>query len=63
MTLTRASSLEEAIELANSTRYGLQAAIFSVDRAALVASQQLEFGGVIINEAPTSAPTRCPTAA
>jgi len=54
VTLTRTSSLEEAIELANSTRYGLQAAIFSFDlRPALVAAQQLEFGGVIINEAPT----------
>jgi acyl-CoA reductase-like NAD-dependent aldehyde dehydrogenase len=54
VTLTRTSSLEEAIDLANSTRYGLQAAIFSFDlRPALVAAQRLEFGGVIINEAPT----------
>ena len=33
VTLTRTSSLEEAIELANSTRYGLQAAIFSLTSA------------------------------
>ena len=54
VTLTRTSSLDEAIELANSTRYGLQAAIFSFDlRPALAAAQRLEFGGVIVNEAPT----------
>ena len=48
------SSLEEAIELANSTRYGLQAAIFTKPRRrALVAAHRLEFGGVIVNEAPT----------
>ena len=53
-TLTRTSSEEEAIELANSTRYGLQAAIFTLDiRPALAAAQSLEFGGVIVNEAPT----------
>ena len=54
VTLTRAESLDQAIELANSTRYGLQAGIFtgSLDTA-LTAAQQLEFGGVTINEAPT----------
>jgi acyl-CoA reductase-like NAD-dependent aldehyde dehydrogenase len=54
VTLRRTSSLEEAIELANSTRYGLQAGIFTRDiGAALKGAQQLEFGGVTINEAPT----------
>jgi acyl-CoA reductase-like NAD-dependent aldehyde dehydrogenase len=54
VTLTRTSSLDEAIELANSTRYGLQAGIFTGDlRSALEAAQGLEFGGVIVNEAPT----------
>jgi acyl-CoA reductase-like NAD-dependent aldehyde dehydrogenase len=54
VTLTRTSSLEDAIERANSTRYGLQAGIFTGDlRAALAAAQGLEFGGVVINEAPT----------
>jgi acyl-CoA reductase-like NAD-dependent aldehyde dehydrogenase len=54
VTLTRTSSLEEAIERANSTRYGLQAGIFTSDlHAALTAAQGLEFGGVVINEAPT----------
>jgi acyl-CoA reductase-like NAD-dependent aldehyde dehydrogenase len=47
-------SLDEAIELANSTRYGLQAGIFtsSLDTA-LRAARELEFGGVTVNEAPT----------
>jgi acyl-CoA reductase-like NAD-dependent aldehyde dehydrogenase len=54
VTLTRTSSIEEAIERANSTRYGLQAGIFTGDlHAALAAAQGLEFGGVVINEAPT----------
>jgi acyl-CoA reductase-like NAD-dependent aldehyde dehydrogenase len=54
VTLTRTSSLDEAIELANSTRYGLQAGLFTSDlRSALEAAQKLEFGGVIVNEAPT----------
>jgi acyl-CoA reductase-like NAD-dependent aldehyde dehydrogenase len=47
-------SLDEAIALANGTRYGLQAGIFIADiRAALQAARSLEFGGVIVNEAPT----------
>jgi acyl-CoA reductase-like NAD-dependent aldehyde dehydrogenase len=47
-------SLDEAIALANGTRYGLQAGIFTADiRAALEAAQGLEFGGVTVNEAPT----------
>ena len=47
-------SLEEAIELANGTRYGLQAGVFTNDlRTALRAAAELEFGGVTVNEAPT----------
>jgi acyl-CoA reductase-like NAD-dependent aldehyde dehydrogenase len=47
-------TLEEAIKLANGTRYGLQAGIFTADiRVALRAAQSLEFGGVTVNEAPT----------
>jgi acyl-CoA reductase-like NAD-dependent aldehyde dehydrogenase len=54
VTVVRVSSLEEAIELANATRYGLQAAIFTADiTAALRAARELEFGGVVVNEAPT----------
>jgi acyl-CoA reductase-like NAD-dependent aldehyde dehydrogenase len=53
-TVTAVDSLDEAIELANGTRYGLQAGIFtaSLDNA-LRAAQELEFGGVTVNEAPT----------
>jgi acyl-CoA reductase-like NAD-dependent aldehyde dehydrogenase len=52
--VNRYESLDEAIELANGTRYGLQAGIFTNDiRAALKAAQELEFGGVTVNEAPT----------
>jgi acyl-CoA reductase-like NAD-dependent aldehyde dehydrogenase len=47
-------TLDEAIKLANGTRYGLQAGIFTADiRAAMRAAHELEFGGVTVNEAPT----------
>jgi acyl-CoA reductase-like NAD-dependent aldehyde dehydrogenase len=48
------STLEEAFDYANGTRFGLQAAIFtrSLDTA-LTAADRLEFGGVVVNEAPT----------
>jgi acyl-CoA reductase-like NAD-dependent aldehyde dehydrogenase len=53
-TVTAYDSLDEAIELANGTRYGLQAGIFTGSiRSALAAAERLEFGGVTINEAPT----------
>jgi acyl-CoA reductase-like NAD-dependent aldehyde dehydrogenase len=46
-------SLAEAFEQANATEYGLQAAIFtrSLDPA-VKAAARLEFGSVMINEAP-----------
>jgi acyl-CoA reductase-like NAD-dependent aldehyde dehydrogenase len=46
-------SLDEAFALANATEYGLQAAIFtsSIDPA-VRATASLEFGSVMINEAP-----------
>jgi acyl-CoA reductase-like NAD-dependent aldehyde dehydrogenase len=54
VTVTRVGSLDEAIEQANATRYGLQAAIFSADLSTcLAAAERLEFGGVTVNEAPT----------
>ena len=53
-TITPYDSLDEAIALANGTRYGLQAGIFTSSiRTALAAAERLEFGGVTINEAPT----------
>jgi acyl-CoA reductase-like NAD-dependent aldehyde dehydrogenase len=54
VTLTRSPSLDDAIEQANATRYGLQAAIFSRDLGScLEAARRLEFGGVTVNEVPT----------
>ncbi len=48
------SRFSEAIEAANATEYGLQAGIFTTDiRKALDAAEQLDFGGVTINETPT----------
>jgi acyl-CoA reductase-like NAD-dependent aldehyde dehydrogenase len=53
-TVNRVASVDEAIELANGTRYGLQAGIFTASiETALRAAQTLEFGGVTVNEAPT----------
>ncbi|HEY6585473.1 MAG TPA: aldehyde dehydrogenase family protein [Gaiellaceae bacterium] len=47
-------TLDDAIELANGTRYGLQAGIYTSSlETALQAAQRLEFGGVTVNEAPT----------
>ncbi len=47
-------SIDEAIERANGTRFGLQAGIFTASLdTALDAADRLEFGGVIVNEAPT----------
>jgi acyl-CoA reductase-like NAD-dependent aldehyde dehydrogenase len=44
-------TLDEAIDLANSTPYGLQAGIFTNNlQKALYAAERLDFGGVHINE-------------
>jgi acyl-CoA reductase-like NAD-dependent aldehyde dehydrogenase len=46
--------LDEALGLANDTRYGLQAGIFTSNlSAALRAAEELDFGGVTVNEVPT----------
>jgi len=48
------SDLDDALRLANDTRYGLQAAIFTTDLSdALRAAQTLDYGGVLVNEVPT----------
>ena len=53
-TINPYDTLDEAIELANGTPYGLQAGIFTAsNKTALAAAERLEFGGVTINEAPT----------
>jgi acyl-CoA reductase-like NAD-dependent aldehyde dehydrogenase len=54
VTINPYESLDEALELANGTKYGLQAGIFTGSiQTALRAAQELEFGGVTVNEAPT----------
>src|ERR671935_1385749 len=53
-TVSAVDSVDDAIRLANGTRYGLQAGIFTTSIAnALRAAEGLEFGGVTVNEAPT----------
>ncbi len=47
-------SIDEALARANGTRFGLQAGIFTASLdTALHAADVLEFGGVLVNEAPT----------
>ncbi len=54
VTVTPYETFDEAVALANGTRFGLQAGIFTADvRRALDAAHRLEFGGVTVNEAPT----------
>jgi len=53
-TVTPFDTFDEAIALANSTRFGLQAGVFTRNlKNALRAAHTLEFGGVTVNEAPT----------
>jgi acyl-CoA reductase-like NAD-dependent aldehyde dehydrogenase len=53
-TVTRVASLDDAFALANGTRFGLQAGVFTASLdTALRAAQELDFGGVTVNEAPT----------
>ena len=54
VTVSAYDTFDEAVELANGTRFGLQAGIFTNDvRRALAAAGRLEFGGVTVNEAPS----------
>ncbi|MBN1605567.1 MAG: aldehyde dehydrogenase family protein [Polyangiaceae bacterium] len=50
----RAASFEDALELANAGRYGLQASVFTPRlEHALLAYDRLDFGAVLINDAPS----------
>ena len=54
VTVEEYDELETAIDAANDTVFGLQAAIFTRDLGtALEAVDQLDFGGVLVNEVPT----------
>lgn len=52
--ITAYDDLDDALKMANDTKFGLQAAIFTADVSkALRAVQELDFGGVLVNEVPT----------
>jgi acyl-CoA reductase-like NAD-dependent aldehyde dehydrogenase len=54
VTVNRYGTIDEAIELANGTAYGLQGGIFTGSlRTAMKAAHELEFGGITVNEGPT----------
>ncbi len=53
-TIDRFSDFDEALAMANDSKFGLQAGVFTRDVGrALQAGRTLEFGGVLINEVPT----------
>jgi acyl-CoA reductase-like NAD-dependent aldehyde dehydrogenase len=53
-TIDHFSSFDDALQMANDSKFGLQAGVFTRDVGrALEAARTLEFGGVLINEVPT----------
>ncbi|MGE5335954.1 MAG: aldehyde dehydrogenase family protein [Nitrososphaerota archaeon] len=53
-TIDTFADFEEALALANDSKFGLQAGVFTRDIAqALEAGRVLEYGGVLVNEVPT----------
>jgi acyl-CoA reductase-like NAD-dependent aldehyde dehydrogenase len=53
-TIHRFSDFGEALRMANDSKFGLQAGVFTRDMGrGLEAARTLEFGGVLINEVPT----------
>lgn len=51
--LTTVDSVDEAIDLVNDSRYGLQAAVYTSSlESAFAAIERLEVGGVVVNEIP-----------
>lgn len=54
VTVAPYANLDDAFQLANDSRYGLQAAVFTSKVAtALRAGDELDYGGVLVNEVPT----------
>lgn len=52
--LERFSDFREAVDLANNTKYGLQAGVFTNNLSNMqFGSDNLEYGGVIFNDVPT----------
>jgi acyl-CoA reductase-like NAD-dependent aldehyde dehydrogenase len=48
------TDFDDALRLANDTKYGLQASVFTANLPrALKAARTLDFGGVLVNEVPT----------
>jgi acyl-CoA reductase-like NAD-dependent aldehyde dehydrogenase len=53
-TIDRYAQFGEALRMANDSKFGLQAGVFTADIGrGLEAARTLEFGGVLINEVPT----------
>ncbi|HSS04926.1 MAG TPA: aldehyde dehydrogenase family protein, partial [Solirubrobacterales bacterium] len=53
-TIDRYADFGEALRMANDSKFGLQAGVFTRDIGrGLEAAETLEFGGVLINEVPT----------
>lgn len=52
--LERFSEFREAVDMANQSKYGLQAGVFTSDlENAQYAAENLDYGGIIINDVPT----------
>jgi acyl-CoA reductase-like NAD-dependent aldehyde dehydrogenase len=52
--IDRYSDFSKALAMANDSRYGLQAGVFTRDLGrGIEAGDTLEFGGVLVNEVPT----------
>ena len=53
-TISRFEDFDQALQMANDSKFGLQAGVFTPDLGrALKAGETLEFGAVLINEVPT----------
>jgi acyl-CoA reductase-like NAD-dependent aldehyde dehydrogenase len=54
LTVARFHDLDEAFDLVNASKYGLQAGVFTTDlQAAFRAHRELEVGGVVIGDVPS----------